>query len=290
MMMIMKNIFQSIERSKVYVALWSLLVLVFLVTYSPTFQWLNFKYQGQDSYYSHGYLIPFIAAYMIYCKREELSRTELSGSPSGLGLIVGALVIHILGVIGDIHFVSGFSMILYIAGCSLYLLGTGITTKIAYPLSYLVFMFPVPDAFINIVALPAKSLATTLSLYLMSILDIPFIREGFRIQFATSTYVVETPCNGMRSLISFLALGFIFIYFMRAKLWKKILFLVIIPPISIVLNGIRIAILLYIANRYGPEAASPDSYLHDGSGVLVFIIGMAVLMMVYKLIHEEKSL
>jgi exosortase len=288
--MMMKDIIQSIVRSKVYAMLWLLLVLVFIACYYPTFQWLNFKYQGQDSYYSHGYLIPFITAYMIYYKREELSRAQVSGSPSGLWIIISALIIHILGVLGDIHFISGFSMILYIEGLSLYLLGADITKKISYPLSYLVFMCPVPDAFINVVALPAKSLSTTLSLHILGYLDIPFIREGFRIIFATSTYVVETPCNGMRSLISFLALGFLFIYFIRANLWKKMLFLVIIPPLSIFLNGIRIALLLYIANRYGPDAASPDSYLHDGSGILVFLVGLIVLMLAYALIHEKKSL
>ncbi len=281
------DIIQSIAESKISVALCSLLGLVFIACYYPTFQWLNFKYLGLDSYYSHGYLIPFISAYMIYCKREDLSHTQLSGSLSGLWIITCALAIHIFGVLGDIHFISGFSMILYIAGCSLYLLGADFTKKIAYPICYLVLMCPVPDAFINIVALPAKSLATTLSLYIIGFLDIPFIREGFRIQFATSSYVVETPCNGMRSLISFLALGFLFLYFMRARLLKKILFLAIIPPIAIFLNGIRIAMLLYIANRYGPAAASPDSYLHDGSGMVVFIVGFAVLMIAYKLFHEE---
>jgi len=120
-------------------------------------------------------------------------------------------------------------------------------------------------------------------------LNIPYIREGFRIHFAESTYIVGTPCNGMRSLISFFALGFLFIYFVRTVWWKKGLLLLIIPPLSILLNGIRIALLLFIAQRYGQEAASPESYLHDGSGLLVFIVGLGAMILFVRYINEEKA-
>ena len=200
-----------------------------------------------------------------------------------------ALVFHILGVLGDVNFISGFSMVVYLAGCSLFLLGRPFTKKIAFPLFFLIFMCPIPDAIIDIVALPLKSMATTLSLYIIDILNIPYIREGFRIHFADTTFIVGTPCNGMRSLISFFALGFLFIYFIRTVWWKKGLLLLIIPPLSILLNGIRIALLLFIAHRYGQEAVSPESYLHDGSGLLVFVIGLGIMLFFLKYINEERE-
>jgi len=100
---------------------------------------------------------------------------------------------------------------------------------------------------------------------------------------------VGTPCNGMRSLISFFALGFLFLYFIRPAWWKSVIFLFLIPIISIALNGLRIAILLFIADRYGQEAASPESYLHDGSGIFVFIIGIILLMLISRKIDNAKN-
>jgi exosortase len=272
-----------------YFILWGILGISFILCYLPTFIWLNQKFSGLDSYYSHGYLIPFVTAYLIYLKRNELKAIKPSSSAAGLWLIIAALVIHVFGEIAVINFVSSFSMVLYIAGASLYLMGREFSGKIAFPILFLIFMCPIPDGFINWVALPMKSLSTSLALKLVDLGGIPYIREGFRIHFAASTFIVGTPCNGIRSLISFFALGFLFLYFIKPAWWKSIIFLLIIPIISISLNGLRIAILLFIADRYGQEAASPESYLHDGSGILVFIIGIALLLLVSRKIENAEK-
>jgi exosortase len=148
-------------------------------------------------------------------------------------------------------------------------------------------MCPIPDGIIDIVALPLKATATSVSLFIVDLLDIPYVREGFVIHLPGSTYVVGAPCNGMRSLISFFAIGFLFLYYIRSAWWKKGMLLLLIPPVSVALNGLRIAILLFIANRYGQDAASPESYLHDGSGMLVFVIGIGLLVLCVRRINEE---
>jgi exosortase len=268
--------------------LWGIMGISFILCYFPTFLWLNHKFLSQDSYYSHGYLIPFVTAYLIYLKRNDLKKIQTASSAAGLWLIISALLIHILGEVAIVNFVSSFSMVLYIAGICLYLKGKEITKKTALPILFLIFMCPLPEGFINIIALPIKSISTTVALKLVALAGIPYMREGFIIHFATSTFIVGTPCNGMRSLISFLALGFLFLYFIRPSWWKSLLFLLLIPVISIALNGLRIAILLFIAYRYGQQAASPESYLHDGSGIFVFIIGIVLLLMISRKIENAK--
>jgi exosortase len=276
------------DYSKQFMIYWSLVFLTFIACYYRVFLWFNYNYQLQDSYFSHGYLIPFVAAYLIYLKRDELKLLPYSNSYFGLGFIIFALLIHIFGVIGGIHFISGFSMVVYIYGCSLYLFGVDRTKKIAFPIFFLVFMCPIPNGIIDVIALPFKSMATSLSLNIIDLIGIPYIREGYRIHLPLSTFVVGTPCNGMRSLIAYLALSVLFLYYARSSFWKKLFYLSLVPPISITLNGLRIAILLWIANTYGEEAASPESYLHDGSGLFVFILGMLALMIFYRVIHDEK--
>ena len=277
------------EKTRKYPILWFLVGVSFIACYLPAFQWLHYKFQGQDSYYSHGYLIPFVTAYLIYLRRGEISRASVESSSLGLVAVVLALMAHIFGVVGDINFVSGFSMVLFCFGCSLYLLGAPITRIIAFPLFFLVFMCPIPDAYINIIALPTKSMATGIALAMMDMVGIPYIREGFLVHLANATFVVGTPCNGMRSLIAFTALGLLMLYLFRTAWWKKALFLALIPLLALLLNGARIALLLWIAYTYGEKAASPESYLHDGSGLLVFVIGFIAMVLVLRKINEEKN-
>jgi exosortase len=278
---------ESLKQNRNYLMLWGFVALGFAVCYFSTFRWLIYKYEGFDSYYSHGYLIPFVSIYLIYLKRKEISQVDVSSTPAGLCLIVFALAVHVFGVLGNIHFISGFSMVLYIIGCSLYLKGQQITRMILLPLFFLVFMCPIPEAYINIIAIPFKSLATSIALQFLDILNIPYTREGFLIHLPSSSFLVGTPCNGMRSLIAFTALGVLMLYLFRTSLWKKVIFLAVIPPLALLLNGIRIFLLLWIANRYGQEAASPESYLHDGSGMLVFIIGFIAMVLLVKRINEQ---
>lgn len=276
-------------QDRKYIILWGLLILSFIVCYFSTFQWLIYKYESLNSYYSHGYLVPFVSAYFVYLRRKEISQVEIKSTLAGAGLILFALIIHVFGVLGNINFISGFSMVMYTVGCSLYLLGQSATMIISFPLFFLIFMCPIPDAYIDFIAIPFKSFATSIALQFLSILNVPYIREGFIVHLSNSTFVVGTPCNGMRSLISFTALGALMLYLFRTSLWKKVLFLAVIPPLALLLNSTRIFLLLWIAHTYGEKAASPESYLHDGSGFLVFIIGFLAMIFLLRRINGKQD-
>ena len=261
----------------------------FALCYFSTFVWLHHKYQGGESYYSHGYLIPLVSAYLIFRQKNRLSAMPLSSAPIGLPVIVISLAVHVFGVVGDVNFVSAFSLVMYLIGCSLFFGGKDITKVIAFPLFFLFFLCPVPDAYLDVVALPLKSMATTFSLSVIDLTGIPCMREGFRLHLPGSIFIVGTPCNGLRSLIALSTVGFLFVYFLRSSWWKKMFFLSLIPPVAIVLNGLRISALLLISYAFGQEAASPESLVHDGSGIVVFLIGLMALMLAGRRINNEEK-
>ena len=266
-----------------------LLFGAFILCYYHTFGWLHYKYSQQDSYYSHGYLIPLISAFLVYTKRGTLRTIKPSTDFIGLIILIFALLLHIFGTMGDINFFSGFAIFFYIIGSSLYLCGREISKEIAFPLVFLVFMFPIPSNFLNIAGLPSKSLATTIGLKMIDLINIPYFREGFKINLEHTSLVVGTPCNGMKSIISFLALGLLFLYFTNIKIWMRFIILVFIFPLAFFLNGARIASLIYIANHYGIEKASPESYLHTLSGMAVFIVGLIALILFIRISERKKS-
>jgi exosortase len=262
------------------IILWMALVTVFTFCYLPAILWLNYKYLTADSYFSHGYLIPFVSAYLIYDRRKQLAGLRPRVWILGLVLITLALLTHIMATLGDINFISGFSMVAYIIGCAMYLFGRQITRAVLFPLLFLFFMCPIPGEILSRAALPMKSMATTVAMVLIDLLNVPCVRSGFTLTMSDTVFYVGAPCNGMRSLISFLALGALLAYIVPGAWWKRVLLLAAIPPLAVGLNGLRIAALLTISHHFGSEAASPESFMHDASGMTVFIIGLAVLMVV----------
>lgn len=277
---------KTIQNSKLIIQnyiIYFALIAAFIACYYNTFFWLHYRYSYQDSYYSHGYMIPFISAYLIYLKRDRLKEMEISGSIIGLAILIFSFLIHIIAVMSDINFVSGFSMFFFILGCMLYLFGGKVFKELSFPILFLLFMFPVPGTFIDTIGLPTKSIATTIGLGIIDLIDIPYFRDGFRLELAGSSLFVGTPCNGMKSLVSFSALGLLALYLMKFAIWKRIIILICIYPISILVNAFRIAMLVFIADKYGIEKASPESYLHDLSGMLVFIPGLLILFLLIKI-------
>jgi exosortase len=149
-------------------------------------------------------------------------------------------------------------------------------------------MFPIPSSIINIIGLPTKVFSTDIGLWIVRAVGIPFLREGFVIHLSESMMIVGTPCNGMKSLISFMALGSLALYMIRLKLWQNMIVIVGIYPLAIMMNGLRIALLILIAEYFGIEKAAPESYLHGLSGIVVFFIGLAILFVGVS-IWSEKS-
>ena len=75
----------------------------------------------------------------------------------------------------------------------------------------------------------------------------------------------------------------------RTSLWRKILILFIIVVLALSLNSSRIGILLWVANTYGENGASPESYFHDGSGALFFEIGFVAMALLVRKIDRQKN-
>ncbi len=254
-----------------------LLITSFITCFFHTFIWLDYRYSQVDSYYAHGYFVPFISAWLIYLKWDQLKNIKISSNICGLVLILFALLIHIIAVMSDINFISGFAVFFYLAGSVLYLCGTAAFKMVIFPILFLLFMFPVPGQFIDIIGLPTKILATAMGLKIIAFAGIPYYQEGFRIFLPETTMYVGTPCNGMKSLISFLAMGLLAAYITNLSLWKKIFVVIGVYPLAVVLNGCRIAMLIFIADTYGIKKASPESYLHDLSGIIVFAAGLIII-------------
>ncbi len=255
--------------------------------YKTTFIWMYDRYMGADSYYSHGFLVPFISLYFIYQQKECLSQIKPQNSVTGLIVLFFALLLHILGTLLYIFSISGFSLFFLIIGLSLFLFGKEISKVIWFPLLFLVFMFPLPEAMIGLVSFPLKIVAAKAGVWIISMLGIPIYLEGFNILIPAGPLLVGNPCSGLRSLIAFLALGSIFAYMEPISLFKKWVLFLISIPIALLSNIVRIPILILVSNYWGLEAAGPDTLVHTGSGVLVFVLGFFLIFFVAKALEWQ---
>ena len=133
-----------------------IMVGLFVLVYYRTFLWMYGRFVSADSYYSHGFIIPLVGISDM-AKERAFRKLQIGYSKYGLILIIASLVIHLLSTIFYIFSSSGFSILLLIFGISLFIFGKEVTKAVFFPLLFLIFMFPLPESFIGLLAEPIEN-------------------------------------------------------------------------------------------------------------------------------------
>lgn len=261
-----------------------IIVILAIVVFTPTLIDMAGRFAAADSYYSHGYLVPAVSAYLVWRKRRRLKKL-LPARPCGAGLIllIGGLFLLLVSTFLKINFATYFSLPVVLAGMVLYLLGKRIARELLFPLVFLVFMLPLPSMVIIHISFKMKMLAAQIASGAVNVMGISTIRDGSTIHLPHGSLEVGDPCSGLRSLISLLALGAVFTRFMSGSILKKTLLFLSSVPIALGSNALRLISLLLVTYVYGEKAAL--GFFHDLSGMLVFVFAFIGLTIIVRLLR-----
>lgn len=264
-----------------------LVALLFLISYVPTFIWLWDRWFSHDSYYSHGILVPFVSAFLIWQKREELANIPKTSSKWGLPVLIAGLLIHIGSAVVRVYFSSGFSLLIVLIGLVLHLFGEKVFRKIWFPVLFIIFMLPTPLVIITWASFKLKLFAAQIATHILNRIGIPAIREGSMIYMHGSYVVVDDVCSGLRSLISLTALGSIFAYIFKGPPWKKLIIFLFTIPTAVITNVFRVIILASVSEIWGSQYA--EGFLHDATGFMVFVLAFILLLFMANLLEEKNG-
>jgi len=238
-----------------------------------------------DDNYSHGFLIPPIAGYLIWQKRNGLSKAFDFPSNMGLLFLAGGLLVFLVGKLGAELFTMRFSMLIVIWSLVLFMAGWRIGRQTFIPISYLGFMIPLPAIIWNQIAFPLKLFATALAANAISLIGIPIFREGNILHLSNTTLEVVDACSGLRSLTSLLALSGAFALITQHSFVKKWILFLSAVPIAILVNIIRLTGTAALAHKYGEKVA--QGFLHEFSGIIIFVLAILFLYLVHVLLQKS---
>lgn len=236
----------------------------------------------ENDNYSHGFLIPVVSLYMIWLDREKIMRMPLKPVNTGIVFLVGSLLFFYLAHIAAELFSMRFSMIPVLLSLSVFVGGWAFAKVLLWPAIYLIFMIPLPAIIWIKIAFPLQLLASRLSAEGIRLLGIPVYREGNIIHLAGASLEVVDACSGLRSLTSLLALSAAFALLSGyPKIRKWIIFLSAVP-IAISMNVIRLIATALLGKYFGAEIM--QSFLHDISGIIVFMLSLMLLFVIGRLL------
>lgn len=233
----------------------------------------------QDPNYSHGFVLPFFSAWIVWQRRKSLQSIVPAPANSGIAVIAGALGILVLGVFGAELFLSRTSLLFLIAGALIYFAGWKMFRELLLPWGLLFLAIPLPAIIFNQISMPLQFGASRMASGLLSFVGLPVLREGNIIVLSTITLDVAEACSGLRSLMALIALAAIYGCIFEQKVWRRWVLVIAAIPIAIIANAIRIMGTGLLGVYWGPQGA--EGFFHLFSGMVIFLCSLLLLFGVH---------
>ena len=242
-------------------------LLVYLFRANLT--WL-FQTWRLDEYYTHGFLIPLISAYIIYRQAGSLAALPKTGHVWSIVVLAPTICLHFAATYLDVNFAISFALIGWLIGLTWLLWGWPVLTRLLFPLAFLGFMVPLGKLLIDQVSQPMQVLGAKMAGISAQMLGMPLRIEGVSLETPGYTFEVAEACSGLKSAIAMLALGALLAYLVKAPTWKRLVIFASSLPVAILANAIRIWLTVMLGTALGHEAA--EGFFHTASGMIVFVL------------------
>lgn len=264
----------------------ALLLVVFglLVVYVPEYMELSQTIWRSDEQ-GHGPIIFAVSLWLLYGLRHTIA--ELPSRPATVSavvvLVIGALL-YALGRSQDIWIFSIGSQIWVLAGLALLFKGWRGLRVIWFPLFFMLFMVPLPEALVAAVTAPLKSAVSLVASNLLYALGYPVGRSGVMLTVGQYQLMVADACAGLNSMFTLEALGMLYMNLMRyTSVARNVTLAVMLVPIAFCANIGRVMILVLVTYYFGDAAG--QGFVHGFAGMVLFMIALMLMLVVDKLLN-----
>lgn len=276
----------------------------FLVGASLTFMYATVLWKlgvdwWSDDNYSHGLLVPFVIAYIVWNEFEDLKRSVVSPNAiGGLLLIAVSTILLLGGTMAAVLFAQRISFVLMLVGVITFFFGARLVKGLAIPFILLLLAIPIPQILFNKIAFPLQLMASKIADICIRLLGIPAERRGNVIDIipagavdVVSLEIVEA-CSGIRSLVTLITLSLILGYFTSDRqtepgssrsliqtrdLQRIVLLTLAAIPVALATNAARVIATGLLTYYFGSDAV--EGVWHDISGSVVFLTALGILFL-----------
>lgn len=241
---------------------------------------------------SHILLIPFVALGLLFFERKRIFRQSSFAIGPGLVLMVPAIAVFWLATRlrdtgNEPLSLETFSLVSLWIGGFVSCYGLKVLRAAIFPLLFLLLMVPWPSPVLDRVIRWLQEGSTDVTYAIFKALGVPVFRDGFVITVPGVTIEVASECSGIRSSMALLITCLLAAYFYLRSGWKILLFVLLVIPLSIIKNGIRIATLTLLSLYVNPNFLSGN--LHREGGFVFFFLALAIMFPVLRLLERSEE-
>jgi len=243
------------------------------VSFLPVFQKLAIQWDTGDN--SYCYLIVPLFLYLCWEKKDSFKFGEFSWNVWGLVPILLSILLMFAGELGSVETLLYLGIWGCIAGAFFMFYGLRVR-HLLFPLLILIFIVPLPPFINRMLTFKLKMAASTLSVKMLQAVGVSVLQEGNVIDLGVDKLQVVDACSGLRYIMPMFLMALLVGHFFSKGGWRKTLLVLLVFPLSILINGFRIFFTGLLTVNGHKELA--ENFFHDLAGLVIFLIAGAFLV------------
>jgi exosortase C (VPDSG-CTERM-specific) len=269
-------------------------VLVTLLLIRPLSRLM--MYAAHSDLDSYILLVPLVAGYLLYARRAPTAsagRGSIFGTVAlaGIGLAALAAAMWERGSLSQNDHLGllALGFVSFVAAGGFLFLGSSWMAAAAFPVAFLIFMVPLPDAAVSWVERTSTLASADVAAVYLKMTGTSLVRHGTVFELPGIVLQVGQECSGIRSsLVLFITSLLASHLFLRGP-WRRIALVAFVIPLGILRNAIRILVISLLCVHVGPRMI--DSVIHRRGGPLFFALSLIPLFLLLWLLrhHEQRA-
>lgn len=252
---------------------------------APSLRWLAASWRADEDY-GHGPLLLAAAALLAWRRwRSTAVDAEIHQDPPpaapgraaalGLGLLALAALAQLAGQRLGSAPLAAAGLAAALPGLAALLSGRRAWLSLRYPAFLYLLAIPLP--LVDRWGTPLAARVAEAVAALAQALGIPVVLRGAQLTVGAEAFVVGAPCSGLRSLVAAVGLAAVLGGLLRLSPARLGLLLALALPAAVLGNGLRLLVLLLVAQGLGRDAAL--ALFHGPLGAGAFLLTALVLVL-----------
>jgi len=244
-------------------------------------------------YYSHVPLMPIISG-LILIRRWRRSAEGGAGSPlAGIAVAGLGAAFIVMDLVFSLDLITHAEIrtcgsILIVVGTFLGFYGAASLRKALFPFLFLVFMIPLPLAWMEHFVSALVAASAVFSNMLFAAFGVPFVQEGSLFRLPDFDIIVAEACSGIRSSLALLITSVLAAQLFLNRPWKKAVLALAVFPVTVFKNAVRI-VTLYLLSYFIDMRIIQGGFLHRSGGFIFFGLGLVMMGFMLWLLKNPKE-
>ena len=255
----------------------AVLALALALVYAPSYIEMAQVVWSTDEQ-GHGPIIFVVAIWLFYRRRHAVAQIADQCRPGwGWPILAVSLIAYALGYSQSFLGLAVISQIGVLVSLILLFLGAKTLRLLWFPVFFLVFMTPFPDALVATVTGPLKSAVSVVAANVLYQAGYPVSRMGVILNVGQYQLLVADACAGLNSMFTLESLGLLYMNLMQYKsVTRNVVLTALVIPIAFGANVVRVMILVLVTYYWGDAAG--QGFVHGFAGMVLFLVGLVLVL------------